>query len=179
MSKLAHLFVLIVALTSLPHFASAQDDLSTPDGLMKSFYACLDVKKGKHIDSTRFMNLFWPGAQLDGVVLSKRDTTRYTNFTITPQEYLRQMKGFTATHYFKEWETGRDTLAFGHMMCIYSGYELVDITPKGDTIHLRGVNVFHIFFDQKRWWISYCTYEEENDPVLVPARLKTPVKKDD
>jgi hypothetical protein len=179
MSKPAHLFVLLVALICLPLLVRAQDDLSTPDGLMKSFYACLDVKKGKHIDSTRFMNLFWGGAQLDGIVPSRKDTTKLVNFSITPQEYLHQMKGFTATHYFKEWETGRQTLSFGHMMCIYSGYELVDITPKGDTINLRGVNVFNIFYDQTRWWITYCTYEEENGAITVPENLKTPAKKPD
>lgn len=179
MSKLAHLLVVIGALIFLPRIASAQDDLPTPDGLMKSFYACLDVKKGKQIDSTRFMNLFWPGAQLDGIVPSRKDSTKLVNFRITPQEYLKSMKGFTATHYFKEWETGRQTISVGHMMCIYSGYELVDITPKGDTVHLRGVNVFNIFYDQKRWWITYCTYEEESGGFAVPENLRGPARKDD
>lgn len=179
MSKSAHIFLLLVVLTCLPLFGRAQDDLSTPDGLMKAFYGCLDVKKGKHIDSTRFMNLFWPGAQLDGVVPSRKDSTKLVNFRITPQEYLKIMKGFTNTHYFKEWETGRQTMGFGHMMCIYSGYELADITPKGDTIRLRGVNVFNIFYDKNRWWITYCTYEEENGEIKVPETLRTPAKKPD
>ena len=157
----------------------AQDDLSTPDGLMKSFYSCLDVRKGQHIDSARFMNLFWPGAQLDGIVPSRKDSTKLVNFRITPQEYLKVMKGFTATHYFKEWETGRESISFGHMMCIYSGYELIDLGPKGDTVRLRGVNVFNIFYDQNRWWITYCTYEEENGSVVVSERLRTPGKKQD
>src|ERR1044072_9685904 len=80
------LLIAILFLTSL--HLPAQDDLSTPDGLMKSFYACLDVKKGKHIDSIRFMNLFWPGAQLDGIVQSRKDSTKLVNFRITPQEYF-------------------------------------------------------------------------------------------
>lgn len=173
------LLLVIVLITLSPVASQAQDNLSTPDGLMNAFYSCLDVKKGKQIDSARFTNLFWPGAQLDGIVQSRKDSTKLVNFRITPQEYLRQMKGFTATHWFKEWETGRQTLSFGHMMCIYSGYELVDITPKGDTIRLRGVNVFNIFFDQNRWWITYCTYEEESKGVVVPAELRSPAKKDD
>lgn len=176
-----HLLTALLLLTGSAIAIGQQspDDLSTPDGLMKSFYACLDVKKGKQIDSARFMNLFWPGAQLDGIVPSRKDSTRLVNFRITPQEYLKSMKGFTATHHFKEWETGRQTVSFGHMMCIYSGYELADITPKGDTIRLRGVNVFNIFYDQNRWWITYCTYEEENGAVTVPESLRTPGKKPD
>lgn len=179
MNKLPFHFLLALTLLLIPIASSAQDDLSTPDGLIKAFYSCLDVKKGKQIDSARFMNLFWPGAQLDGIVPSRKDSTKLVNFRITPQEYLHSMKGFTATHYFKEWETGRQTLAFGHMMCVYSGYELADITPKGDTIRLRGVNVFNIFFDQNRWWITYCTYEEESNGVVVPIELRSPAKKDD
>lgn len=158
--------------------AQSIDSLSTPDAVMRCFYSCLDVKKGKYIDSARFANLFWPGAQLDGVVQSRRDTTRMTNFSITPQEYLRSMKGLTSTHRFKEWETGRQVLSFGHMTCIYSAYELIDIDPKGDTTTLRGVNVFHMFFDKNRWWITYCTYEEEGPGVAMPAEYTTPPKKD-
>lgn len=179
MKKAFRIFAIAILCASSTQLI-AQDDLSTPDGVMKAFYSCLDVPKGKHIDSARFMNLFWTGAQLDGIVRSRKDSTKLVNFRITPQEYLRGMKGFTATHRFKEWETGRQTLAFGHMMCIYSAYELVDIDPKGDTTFLRGVNVFNIFFDQNRWWITYCTYEEESPGVTVPEsmRTKSPVKKD-
>lgn len=157
----------------------AQDDLSTPDGLMKTFYACLDVKQGKYIDSARFVNLFWPGTQLDGIVQSRKDTSKLVNFRISPQEYLHEMKSFTSTHCFKEWETGRQTLVFGHMMCIYSGYELIDVTPKEDTIHMTGVNVFNIFFDQHRWWITYCTYEEAVNGLIVPPALHNPAKKEE
>jgi hypothetical protein len=175
--KLLRLILLFIFIPSLS-FAQVKDDLSTPDGLMKSFYACLDVQQGKYIDSVRFMNLFWPGAQLEGIIQSRKDSTKMVNFRITPQEYLRSMKGFTATHRFKEWETGRQTLSFGHMMCIYSGYQLIDVNPKEDTVTIRGVNVFQAFYDQNRWWITYCTYEEESPGILVPAVLGGPAKKE-
>lgn len=170
----------VLLFMSVPGIAVAQskDDCATPDNLLRAFYSCLDVPKGKQIDSARFTNLFWPGAQLEGVVQSKRDTSKMTNFGITPQEYLRGMKGFTATHRFKEWETGRQVLSFGHMTCIYSAYELIDVDPKGDTTTLRGVNVFHLFFDKNRWWITYCTYEEEGPGVVMPPEFATPAKKD-
>jgi|LakMenEpi03Aug12_release.lakeMendotaPanAssembly.Ray.scaffolds.fasta_scaffold434600_2 hypothetical protein len=158
-----------------PVLLSAQnkDSLNTPDQVMKAFYQCLDVTKGKHIDSTRFMNLFWPGTKLEGIAPSRKDTALVTNFSITPQEYLRSMKGFTATHRFKEWETGRKTISFGHMMTVYSSYELIDVHPRGDTTHITGVNVFHLMYDNERWWITYCTYEEK-DPgdKTSPAEIK-------
>lgn len=169
----------LFAFLLLSKLSHAQEDLSTPEGLMKSFYACLDVKQGHYIDSARFMNLFWPGAQLDGIVQSRKDTSKLVNFRITPQEYLYEMKGFTSTHRFKEWETGKQTLTFGHLMCIYSGYELIDVTPKEDTIRMTGVNVFSLFYDQHRWWITYCTYEEAVNGLIVPPSLSTPAKKDE
>jgi hypothetical protein len=144
------------------------DDLATVDGLMRAFYSCLDVEKGKQIDSARFMNLFWPGAQLDGIVNSRKDSTKMVNFRITPEEYLDGMKEFTATHRFKEWELGRQTISYGHMMSIFSGYELIDVSPKGDTTRIRGVNTFQVFFDGKRWWITYCNYEEESSGNPLP-----------
>lgn len=166
-------FLLIVI--CFPFLLSAQnkDSLTTPENVMKAFYQCLDVPKGKHIDSTRFMNLFWPGTKLEGIAPSRKDTTLVTNFSITPQEYLRSMKGFTATHRFKEWETGRKTISFGHMMTVYSSYELIDVHPRGDTTHITGVNVFHLMYDNQRWWITYCTYEEKDPGVITsPAEIK-------
>jgi hypothetical protein len=64
------------------------------------------------------------------------------------------------------------------MMCIYSGYQLIDVNPKEDTVTIRGVNVFQAFYDQNRWWITYCTYEEESPGILVPAVLGGPAKKE-
>ncbi len=153
------------------------DKTETPDGIIAAFYACLDVQKGGQIDSTRLTNLFWPGAQLDGVYKMLKDTTRYGNFRISIPEYLKTIKEVCATHRFKEWETGRKTLAYGHLMTIYSAYELIDVDAKGDTTRHRGVNTFHLFNDGKRWWITYCNYEEEDTAGKTPKEFLEPEKK--
>ncbi len=153
---------------------SANGKLTTPDGIIAEFYACLDVKKGGQIDSARLTNLFWPGAQLDGVFKSRKDTTRYVNFRIDIPEYLKIIKEVCATHRFKEWETGRKTIEYGHLMTVYSAYELIDVDEKGDTTRLRGINTFQLFNDGKRWWITYCNYEEESTAGKIPAEYLEP-----
>jgi hypothetical protein len=145
------------------------DDLSSPQGLIDAFYSCLDVQKGGQIDSARFVNLFRKDAKLDGVVRSRKDTTKIVSFSITPAEYLGGMKGFTATHRFHEWSIGSQSLAYGHLMSVFSGYELIDVSPAGDTTVMRGVNTFFLYNDGKRWWITYCNYEEEELGGKLPA----------
>ncbi len=148
--------------------------LATPDDIIAEFYACLDVQKGGQIDSARLANLFWPGAQLDGVFKSRKDTTRYVNYRIDIPEYLKIIKEVCATHRFKEWETGRKALSYGHLMAVYSAYELIDVDEKGDTTRLRGINTFQLFNDGKRWWITYCNYEEESTAGKIPAEFLEP-----
>jgi hypothetical protein len=150
---------------------------ATADGIMAEFYACLDVQKGGQIDSARLTELFWPGAQLDGVYKMRKDTTHYGNDRVDIPEYLKIIKEVCATHRFKEWETGRKTMAYGHLMTIYSAYELIDVNAKNDTIHLQGVNTFQLFNDGKRWWITYCSYEEESTAGKTAKEFLEPEKK--
>lgn len=162
---LALLFLLPVGLSA----QQKSDKVDTPDGILAAFYACLDVQKGGQLDSARLTNLFWPGAQLDGVFRTRKDTTRYINHRIDIPEYLKIIKEVCATHRFKEWETGRKTVAYGHLMTVYSAYELIDVDEKNDTTRLRGINTFQLFNDGKRWWITYCSYEEESTAGKIPA----------
>lgn len=148
--------------------------LATPDAIIAEFYACLDVQKGGQIDSARLTNLFWPGAQLDGVFKSRKDTTKFVNYRIDIPEYLKIIKEVCATHRFKEWETGRKILSYGHLVTVYSAYELIDVDEKGDTTRLRGINTFQLFSDGKRWWITYCNYEEESTAGKIPAEFLEP-----
>jgi hypothetical protein len=157
--------------------AQTSDKVDTPDGIIAAFYACLDVQKGGQLDSVRLTNLFWPGAQLDGVYRTRKDTTRYGNHRIAIPEYLKIIKEVCATHRFKEWETGRKTIAYGHLMTIYSAYELIDVDGKNDTTWLRGINTFQLFNDGKRWWITYCSYEEEGTAGKIPAEFLEPKKR--
>jgi hypothetical protein len=167
------LFILPIGLSA----QKAMDKTDTPDGIIAAFYACLDVQKGGQLDSARLTNLFWPGAQLDGVFRTRKDTTRYSNFRIDIPEYLKIIKDVCKTHRFKEWETGRKTIAYGHLMTIYSAYELIDVDEKNDTTRLRGINTFQLFNDGKRWWITYCSYEEESTAGKIPVEFLEPGKK--
>lgn len=170
-------FLLLFPLVPLGLFAQQTPKCETVDGIIAEFYACLDVQKGGQLDSVRLTNLFWPGAQLDGVYKMRKDTTRYGNLRIDIPQYLKIIKEVCATHRFKEWETGRKTISYGHLLTVYSAYELIDVDEKNDTVRLRGVNTFQLFNDGKRWWITYCSYEEESTAGKTPMEFLEPEKK--
>ena len=174
------IWFLLFAAFSVSAGAQTKDDLSTVNGIIGAFYSCLDVQRGDQIDSARFMNLFNSGAQLDGIVPSRKDTSKTVTFRISPEQYLQGMKVFTAAHRFREWEIGRQTLSYGHMTTVYSAYELMDVSEKGDTVKVRGVNTFSLFYDGTRYRITYCNYEEESKQFPIPEgylRKEKPVNK--
>lgn len=170
-------FFILFCFPLLSFAQQSGDDLSSSDGLIRAFYSCLDVQKGGKIDSARFTNLFWKGAQLDGVFQSRKDSSKFVNYRITIPEYLKMIEELCATHRFKEWELTKKTLSYGHLVTVYSAYELIDIDEKGDTISQRGINTFQLFNDGKRWWITYCSYEDETIKNPLPAEYLPAEKK--
>lgn len=154
--------LLIICATVIIGSAFTGNTTSSPttiDGVINEFYACLDVAAGSQIDSVRFTGLFHKNAPLDAVFPKRNDSTAMVLYTFSVPEYLKIMKGNTAQHSFREWETGRKVMQYQHLACVYSSYQFHHISLKGDTISESGVNVFHMANDGKRWWITYCNYE--------------------
>jgi hypothetical protein len=165
MKKLTLLSLFLIAAIS-----AFGQNYATADSLIKTFYSCLEVKPGQPIDSVRFSNLFWKGAQLDGVFQSRKDSSQFINYRITIPEYLNLMKDLSTTNTFHEWELNRQVISYGQMMTVYSSYELSDTDKNGKTVSQRGINVLQLFFDGKRWWITYCTYQDESEKNPLPAQ---------
>ncbi|MGL4598745.1 MAG: hypothetical protein ACRCYO_14610 [Bacteroidia bacterium] len=175
MKKHIALFLLFISQISLAN--NPEPDYSTPDKLIAAFYACLNVQAGKTLDSARLTNLFYySNAQIAAVVQSRKDTSKIKCYSMLLTQYIASMKTHTDTNRFWEWETGRQTISFANQATIYSAYAMIDVNSKGDTTKESGINILHLFFDGKRWWILSCNYEEASAKYPIPEAYR---KKED
>jgi hypothetical protein len=164
-----HITLFLLLLAQLGSANTAEPDYSTPDKLISAFYACLNVEPGKTIDSLQFTKLFYySNAQIAAVLPSRKDSSKTNCYSMLTTQYLAGMKTHTATNRFWEWETGRQSISYANQTTIYSAYALIDVDSKGDTTKETGINILHLFFDGKRWWILQCSYEEETKKHPIP-----------
>ncbi len=168
-----HITRFLLLLSQFGNANTSEPDYSTPDKLISAFYACLDVKAGKAIDSLRFTKLFYySNAQIAAVLPSRKDSSKTNCYSMLITQYISSMRGHTATNRFWEWETGRQAISYANQTTIYSAYALIDVDSKGDTTKETGINILHLFFDGKRWWILTCSYEEASAKFPIPEAYR-------
>jgi len=70
---------------------------------------------------------------------------------------------------FSEHEIAHKTYRFGNLATVFSSYEgRFATTAKPDS---RGVNVYQLAFDGRRWWITSVSWDEEHDLNEIPPDL--------
>jgi len=58
---------------------------------------------------------------------------------------------------------------FGNVATVFSSYE-GKFTSTGK-LYTRGVNIYQLYYDGKRWWISSVTWDAENYVNPIPPEL--------
>ena len=85
------------------------------------------------------------------------------------QEYLNESDGFLVKEGFTEVELGREIKRFGNVATVLSSYE-GRVQSTGEVV-TRGVNIFSLYFDGKRWWIQTMLWDEERESNPIPTEL--------
>jgi hypothetical protein len=70
---------------------------------------------------------------------------------------------------FEERELKHVTKRFGNVATVLSSYEGNVATGKVIT---RGVNIFQLYFDGKRWWILSMVWDQERPDNMLPPELQ-------
>jgi hypothetical protein len=72
---------------------------------------------------------------------------------------------------FTERELAHDIHRFGNVATVLSSYEgKVSSTGKVVT---RGVNIFQLYYDGKRWWILSMVWDRERPDNPIPPELRS------
>lgn len=151
----------------VPTIAPRPEDVGSIEGIVKASYETISGSVGMPRQWGRDRTLFAPSVRY--ISLSRNKTGEVRARTSDYQEYLDESDDFVVKQGFTEVELGRKIERFGNVATVLSSYEgRVMSTGKVVT---RGVNIFSLYFDGKRWWIQTMLWDEESSENPIPAEL--------
>ena len=151
----------------VPKAEPRPEDVSTIEGIVKASYETISGGVGVPRQWGRDRTLFAPSVRYISVGKDKAGAvkTRTSDY----QEYLDESDDFLVKQGFTEVELGRKIERFGNVATVLSSYE-GRVTSTGKVV-TRGVNIFSLYFDGKRWWIQTMLWDEESPKNLIPSEL--------
>src|SRR5215471_3435958 len=152
---------------TVPKAEPRPEDVSTIEGIVKASYETISGGVGVPREWARDRTLFAPSMRY--IATSKDKTNAVKVRTSDYQEYLDESDNFLVKQGFTEVELGHKIERFGNVATVLSSYEgKLQSTGKAVT---RGVNIFSLYFDGKRWWIQTMMWDEEGPENPIPAEL--------
>jgi len=152
---------------TVPRAEPRPEDVSTIEGIVKASYETISGGVGVPRQWGRDRTLFAPSVRY--IAMSKDQTGAVKVRTSDYQEYLDESDDFLVKQGFTEVELGRKIERFGNVATVLSSYAgKLESTGKVVT---RGVNIFSLYFDGKRWWIQTMLWDEEGPGNPIPAEL--------
>jgi hypothetical protein len=143
------------------------EDVSTIEGIVKASYETISGGVGVPRQWGRDRTLFAQSVRYISIGKDKAGAMKVQ--TSDYQEYLDESDDFLVKQGFTETELGRKIERFGNVATVLSSYEgKVQSTGKVVT---RGVNIFSLYYDGKRWWIQTMLWDEEGPGNPIPAEL--------
>src|SRR5579871_1016236 len=152
---------------AVPKAEPRPEDVSTIEGIVKASYETISGGVGVPRQWGRDRTLFAPSVRY--IAMSKDKAGAVEVRTSDYQEYLDESDEFLVKQGFTEVELGQKIERFGNVATVLSSYEgKLQSTGKVVT---RGVNIFSLYFDGKRWWIQTMLWDEEGPGNPIPAEL--------
>ena len=141
--------------------APRAEDVATMDGIVKAYYAVVNVPAGAPRQWSRDRTLYI--ADIRFVAIEKNLVPQI----MTHQQYVDGTDSFFAHNGFFENEIHRVTERFGNIAHVFSTYESRHL-PEGPVVQ-RGINSIELFWDGKRWWIASAIWDNERPDNPIPA----------
>ena len=141
--------------------APRADDVATIDGLMRAFYAVVNVGPREPRQWDRDRTLYAPWIRF--VATGRRVDV------MTHQQLVDGTEPMIASG-FRERELRRVVRQVGAIAHVFSSYE----TERGtgaEVTRSRGVNSLELYFDGRRWWIAAVSWHSETADQPIPPEL--------
>ncbi len=154
---------------SVPVVAARPEDVSSIEAIVKADYECISGGVGVARQWSRDLSLYDPNSRF---FEASEDPKTHVVKTWTPsqQEYTDATDGQFVKAGFTEHEVAHKILRYGNVATVVSSYE-GRLTSTNKLIS-QGVNVYQLYFDGKRWWISSVSWDGNLDPGAIPADLR-------
>lgn len=149
--------------------AARAEDVSSPEAIVKADYDCISGGVGVARQWARDLSLYYPGARS---FMPHKDAKNggLTIWTPTEREFAEQTDASFVKDGFIEHEIAHKIYRFGNVATVFSSYE--GKFANSDKIDSRGVNIYQVVFDGKRWWITSVSWDAEKDVNEIPPELK-------
>jgi len=151
----------------VPKAEPRPEDVSSIEGIVKASYETISGGVGVPRQWGRDRTLFAPSVRY--IAMSKDKTGAVKARTSDYQEYLDESDDFLVKQGFTEVQLGQKIERFGNVATVLSSYE-GKLVSTGKVV-ARGVNIFSLYHDGKRWWIQTMLWDEEGPGNPIPADL--------
>ena len=153
---------------AIPIIAADPKDVSSPEAAVLADYESISGGVGVARNWGRDNSLMDPQARFVDVQTDPK-TGAITAKSISEQEFADRSDASSVKGGFTEHELAHVTHRFGNVATVLSSYE-GKLSTTGKVV-ARGVNIYQLYFDGKRWWILSIVWEEERPDNPIPAEL--------
>jgi hypothetical protein len=150
-----------------PIIEARAEDVSTIEGIVTASYETISAGVGVPRQWGRDRTLFDPNSRSVAVSVNEK-TGAVTARGSTEQEFADESDASLVKDGFTERELKHVIKRFGNVATALSSYEGTVASGKVVT---RGVNIFQLYFDGKRWWILSMVWDEERPGNPIPKEL--------
>jgi hypothetical protein len=153
----------------IPEIAPRPEDVGSLDGIVAAFYDVISGPPGQPRQWARDRTLYFPQTQFLSTGARPDGSIAYRIFD--HGAYVDRVNpGFVKDGFFER-EIHRVVHRFDNIVHIFSTYEARN-SAQGPVVE-RGVNSIELFFDGKRWWIAFASWEEERPGSPIPKELQS------
>ena len=150
-----------------PVIPARTEDVSTIDGIVKASYEAISGGVGVPRNWGRDRTLFDPESRSVAVEVDPK-TGAITTKAKSEQDFADEADASMVKNGFTERELAHVVKRYGNVATVLSSYE--GKTAAGKIVS-RGVNIFQLYFDTKRWWILSMVWDEERPGNPIPPEL--------
>lgn len=155
---------------NVPIIAAKPEDVDTIEGIVKASYETISGDVGVPRQWGRDRTLFDANVRFVAIETDPKNGVLPPS-SFTEQGLADRTDAFMVKEGFTERELAHDIHRFGNVATVLSSYEgKVSSTGKVVT---RGVNIFQLYYDGKRWWILSMVWDRERPDNPIPPELQS------
>jgi hypothetical protein len=149
-----------------PIIEARAEDVSTIEGIVTASYETISGGVGVPRQWGRDRTLFDPNSRSVAIHVDAK-TGAIKRESMTEQDFADRSDASLVKDGFTERELKHVIKRFGNVATVLSSYEG---SASGKVLE-RGVNIFQLYFDGKRWWILSMVWDEERPDNPIPKEL--------
>jgi hypothetical protein len=152
----------------IPIVPARPDDVASIEAIVKADYETISGGVGVPRQWARDLSLYDSHARYFSVDKNSK-TGGLSVWTPTFQEYADATDAHFVSAGFSEYELAHQTYRIGNVATVLSSYE-GKLASTGK-VFSRGVNIYQLYYDGKRWWISSISWDSEHEINTIPPEL--------